>query len=69
MSPAALFDLEGNLVGEAESTETFSEVVRGGIQAIASPDGRSVMLVWAQEGEAVEGYGDLRLQRFDCVDP
>ncbi len=67
---AALFDLEGNLIQEVES-EIFPVRTRGGVRAVGSPEGDSVILAWSQEdpGQEPQGYGRLRLLRFDCVEP
>ena len=66
----ALFDLEGNLLQEVDSAPLPAHG-RNPMLAVASPDGRHVMLGWMQEtgDKATEGYGVPTLLRFDCVDP
>lgn len=66
---AALYDLDGRLVHEAFS-EPLTTDPGDGVRAVASADNKSVMLVWTQgTPDGPQGYGTLRLLRFDCVSP
>ena len=66
----ALFDLEGNLLQEIDSAP-LPDHGRNPMLAVASPDGRHIMLGWIQEtgDKATENYGVPTLLRFDCVEP